>query len=90
MTRKQIRNEIIVLFMAGHETTANVLAWVWYLISQSPEVEKKLHEELANVLGDRPPNFEDIENLTFTRAILDETMRLYPPVPVLSRQAQKR
>ena len=89
MTRKQIRNEIIVLFMAGHETTANVLAWVWYLISQSPEVEKKLHEELANVLGDRPPNFEDIENLTFTRAILDETMRLYPPVPVLSRQAQK-
>jgi len=89
MTRKQIRNEIIVLFMAGHETTANVLSWTWYLISQSPDVEKKLHEELATVLGDRTPTFADIENLKYTRAILDETMRLYPPVPILSRQALK-
>ncbi len=89
MTRKQIRNEIIVLFMAGHETTANVLAWTWYLISQSPDVEKKLHEELDQVLGDRPPVMEDIANLPYTRAILDETMRLYPPVPILSRQALK-
>ncbi|HIQ15337.1 MAG TPA: cytochrome P450 [Leucothrix sp.] len=89
MTRKQIRNEIIVLFMAGHETTANVLAWTWYLISQSPDVEKKLHNELDQVLGDRPPVMEDIENLPYTRAILDETMRLYPPVPILSRQALK-
>ncbi|MCF6190648.1 MAG: cytochrome P450 [Cocleimonas sp.] len=89
MTRKQIRNEIIVLFMAGHETTANVLAWTWYLISQSPDVEKKLHEELDQALGDRPPVMEDIANLPYTRAILDETMRLYPPVPILSRQALK-
>lgn len=89
MTRKQIRNEIIVLFMAGHETTANVLAWTWYLISESPEVEKKLHKELDQVLGDKPPVMEDIENLPYTRAILDETMRLYPPVPILSRQALK-
>ena len=89
MTRKQIRNEIIVLFMAGHETTANVLAWTWYLISQSPEVEKKLHQELEEVLGDRTPEYADIENLIYTRAILDETMRLYPPVPILSRQALK-
>jgi len=89
MTRKQIRNEIIVLFMAGHETTANVLAWTWYLISQSPEVEKKLHQELEQVLGDRPPEYADLENLHYTRAILDETMRLYPPVPILSRQALK-
>ena len=89
MTREQIRNEIIVLFMAGHETTANVLAWTWYLISQSPEVENKLHEELDSVLGDRTPTFEDVANLPYTRAILDETMRLYPPVPILSRQALK-
>ncbi len=89
MTRKQIRNEIIVLFMAGHETTANVLAWTWYLISQSPEVEKKLHEELESALEGRTPQMEDIENLPYTRAILDETMRLYPPVPILSRQALK-
>jgi len=89
MTRKQIRNEIIVLFMAGHETTANVLAWTWYLISQSPDVEKKLHEELNRVLDGRTPKMEDIENLEYTRAILDETMRLYPPVPILSRQTLK-
>lgn len=89
MTRKQIRNEIIVLFMAGHETTANVLAWTWYLISQAPDVEKKLHEELDSVLGNRVPEYADVENLKYTRAILDETMRLYPPVPILSRQALK-
>lgn len=89
MTRKQIRNEIIVLFMAGHETTANVLAWTWYLLSQAPDVEKKLHQELDEVLGGRVPEYADVENLKYTRAILDETMRLYPPVPILSRQALK-
>lgn len=89
MTREQIRNEIIVLFMAGHETTANVLSWTWYLISQSPDVEKKLHDELDSVLNGRLPEYADVENLKYTRAILDETMRLYPPVPILSRQALK-
>ncbi|RTZ67399.1 MAG: cytochrome P450 [Aquificaceae bacterium] len=89
MTREEIRNEIIVLFMAGHETTANVLSWMWYLLSQAPEVEKKLHEELARELGGKTPSFEDIERLPYTRAILDETMRLYPPVPVLARMASE-
>jgi len=89
MTREQIRNEIIVLFMAGHETTANVLAWTWYLISQAPDVEEKLHQELQEVLDGRTPEYADVENLKYTRAILDETMRLYPPVPILSRQALK-
>lgn len=89
MTRKQIRNELIVLFMAGHETTANVLSWTWYLISQSPNVESKLHQELDEVLQGRIPTFEDVDKLHYTRAILDETMRLYPPVPILSRQALK-
>lgn len=87
MTKQQIRNELIVLFMAGHETTANVLAWTWYLISQSPEVEAKLHAELDQVLEGRTPEMADVENLKYTRAILDETMRLYPPVPILSREA---
>lgn len=87
MTKKQIRNELIVLFMAGHETTANVLAWTWYLISQTPEVEAKLHAELDEVLAGRIPEMADVENLKYTRAILDETMRLYPPVPILSREA---
>jgi len=89
MSREQIRNEIIVLFMAGHETTANVLAWTWYLLSQAPDVEQKLQQELEEVLGDRVPEYADVENLKYTRAILDETMRLYPPVPILSRQALK-
>ena len=87
MTKKQIRNELIVLFMAGHETTANVLAWTWYLISQAPGVEKKLHDELDQVLSGRIPTMADVESLKYTRAILDETMRLYPPVPILSREA---
>jgi len=89
MTRKQIRNELVVFFLAGHETTANVLTWTWYLISQSPDVEKKLHAELDQVLQGRTPEFSDVENLQYTRAIVDETMRLYPPVPILSRQALK-
>ena len=89
MTRKQIRNELIVFFLAGHETTANVLAWTWYLISQAPDVEQKLHQELDDVLDGRVPEYADIEKLKYTRAILDETMRLYPPVPILSRQALK-
>jgi len=87
MTKQQIRNELIVLFMAGHETTANVLAWTWYLVSQAPEVEAKLHAELDQVLAGRTPEMDDVENLKYTRAILDETMRLYPPVPILSREA---
>ena len=89
LTREQIRNEIIVLFMAGHETTANSLAWCWYLLSQSPDVEAKLHAELDEVLGDRLPSFADVAKLPYTRAIFDETVRLYPPVPILSRQASE-
>jgi len=89
LSREQIRNEIIVLFMAGHETTANSLSWCWYLLSQSPDVEAKLHAELDEVLGDRLPNFADVAKLPYTRAIFDETVRLYPPVPILSRQASE-
>lgn len=83
----QIRNELIMLFLAGHETTANTLAWTWYLVSQRADVEERLHQEIAQVLGDRPPAYEDLPKLIYTRAILDESMRLYPPVPILSRQA---
>jgi cytochrome P450 len=87
LTAMQLRNELIVLFMAGHETMANTLSWAWYLISQAPEVEKKLHEELDCVLGLRSATLEDLDKLTFTRAIIDETLRLYPPIPLLSREA---
>jgi cytochrome P450 len=87
LTTEAIRNELIVLFMAGHETTANTLAWAWYLISQCPEVEQRLHEEVDSVLGSGSACFDDFNKLPFTQAIIDETLRLYPPVPILSREA---
>lgn len=82
------RNEAIVMFMAGHETTANTLTWAWYLLAASPKHAAMLHAELDEVLGGRLPNLADLPRLPFTRAIIEETLRLYPPVPVLSRQAR--
>src|SRR5215472_10259040 len=82
-----LRNEAAVIFMAGHETTANSLAWAWYLLSQAPEVEERLHAELAKVLAGRLPTLDDVPALPYTRAIFEETVRLYPPVPLLARQA---
>jgi len=87
LTQLQIRNELIVLFMAGHETTANTLAWAWYLISQCPEVEERLHKEVDAVIKAGSTTFDDFSKLPYTRAIIEETMRLYPPVPILSREA---
>lgn len=82
----QIRNEATVIFMAGHETTANVLAWTWYLLASDPRVEARLHAELSHVLGTRAPGYDDVAALKYTRAIIEEAMRLYPPVPILSRE----
>jgi cytochrome P450 len=89
LSAEALRNEAAVLFMAGHETTANTLAWTWYLLSQAPDVEARLHAELDQVLGGRPPTIADLPRLVFTRAVLDETLRLYPPVPILPREALK-
>ncbi|MGR8933683.1 MAG: cytochrome P450 [Gammaproteobacteria bacterium] len=88
MSPQQLRNELITLIIAGYETTANTLAWAWYLISQRPDVEVRLHEEIDRVLEGRSPAYEDVSRLVYTRAIVDETLRLYPPLPVLSRQAK--
>jgi cytochrome P450 len=82
-----LRNEAVVLFMAGHETTANSLAWTWLCLSQAPRVEARLHAELEEVLGGRLPTLADVPRLLYTRAIFDEVLRLYPPVPFLSREA---
>lgn len=87
--KEALRNEAAVLFMAGHETTANSLAWTWYLLSQTPGVEARLHAEIDAVLGGRPPTLEDVPKLVYTRAIFEETLRLYPPVPMLTREAVK-
>ena len=89
LSRDAIRNEAAVIFMAGHETTANTLAWAWFLLSQSPRVAEKLHAELDEVLGSRTPTFKDVANLPYTRAVIEETLRLYPPVPILAREAME-
>ena len=87
LDREAIRNEAAVLFMAGYETTANTLAWTWYLLSQAAEVESRLHQEVDAVLGTRPATLEDVPKLVYTRAVLEEALRLYPPVPLLVREA---
>jgi cytochrome P450 len=73
--------------MAGHETTAQALAWTWYLLSQHPQAEAKLHEELANVLAGRTPRHEDLADLRYTRMVIEESMRLYPPAHTLAHQS---
>jgi cytochrome P450 len=87
LSPEALRYEAAVLFMAGHETTANTLAWAWYLLSQAPEVEARLHAELDGTLAGRLPTIGDIAALPYTRAVIDETLRLYPPVPLLAREA---
>lgn len=88
MGRKAVRNEAIVMFMAGHETTANALAWCWYLLDYDPQAMARLQHELDDVLGGRTPCYEDVAKLPYTMAVFEEAMRLYPPVPMLSRQAR--
>ncbi len=80
MTDQQIRDEIVTLFLAGHETTANALSWTWYLLAQHPAVEQKLHNELDSMLHGRPPTLADLKSLPYTEQVLQEAMRLYPPV----------
>ncbi|WP_237153727.1 cytochrome P450 [Oryzibacter oryziterrae] len=87
LSRDAIRNEAAVIFMAGYETTATTLAWAWYLVSQDADVRARLHKEVDAALGDREPTHQDLAKLEFTRAIIEETLRLYPPVPLLAREA---
>jgi cytochrome P450 len=88
LNASEVRDEVITIFMAGHETTAVTMTWVWYLLSQHPVEETKLHEELAAVLEGRNPTVEDLPKLRFTRMIIEEAMRLFPPAPGMSiRQA---
>ncbi|HEV7263441.1 MAG TPA: cytochrome P450 [Falsiroseomonas sp.] len=87
MDRRAFRNEAIVLFMAGHETTANVLAWALFILTQDHRSAARLHAELDAVLAGRAATLGDLPRLPFARAVVEETMRLYPPVPLLSREA---
>lgn len=89
MTDEQLRDEAMTIFLAGHETTANALTWTWYLLSQHPEVEAKLHAEVDAVLNERPPGHDDLPALRYTEMVLAESMRLYPPAWILGRRALK-
>ena len=86
LSREAIRNEAAVMFLAGHETTANTLSFVWFLLSQCRDVETRLHTEIDTVLGDRNPTLADVATLPYVRAVLDETLRLYPSIPLLARE----
>lgn len=87
MSDRQLRDESLTIMTAGHETTAVALSWMWYLLAQHKNVERKLHNELSGVLGGRVPTFEDLPNLKYTLMIIEEALRLYPPVWVVGRMA---
>jgi cytochrome P450 len=86
MTAKEVRDEVVTIFMAGHETTAQALTWTWYLLSLHPAVEAKLAAELRVVLDGRMPQYEDIAKLRYTRMVIEEAMRLYPPAHTMARE----
>jgi len=87
MSDQQVRDEAMTLFLAGHDTTANALAWTWYLLSQHSEAEARLLAELNEVLGGRTPSFSDLPKLVYTGMVFAEAMRLYPPAYILVRTA---
>ena len=87
MTPKQLRDETMTLFLAGHETTAITLSWTWYLLGQNPGVEARLHKELRGALGGRRPEVADLARLPYLHAVIKEVLRLYPPAYILARVA---
>jgi cytochrome P450 len=87
MTDRQLRDEAMTLFMAGHETTANTLAWTWYLLAQHPDVESRLHAELDSVLAGRAPTFDDLPRLPYADQVITEALRIYPTVWLIGREA---
>jgi cytochrome P450 len=86
MSDKQVRDEALTLFLAGHETTANALSWTWYLLSQNPDAEARFHVEIDEVLEGRLPSFDDLPNLKYVERVFSEAMRLYPPAWGIGRR----
>jgi cytochrome P450 len=87
MSDKQLRDEAMTIFLAGHETTANALAWTWYVLSKHPDVQRTLHAELRTVLGGRVPTLADLPQLRYTTMVINEALRLFPPVWGIGRTA---
>ena len=90
MTDQQVRDEAMTIFLAGHETTANALTWLWYLVGGAPDVEAKLHEEIDRVLQGRLPTLADVPSLPYVERVVTESMRLYPPAWIIGRRALDR
>jgi cytochrome P450 len=87
MSDQQLRDEVITFLLAGHETTAMALSWTWYALARWPEVGQRLRRELDDQLGGRPPVADDLAHLPYNRAVLQESLRLYPPSVIIPRQA---
>jgi cytochrome P450 len=87
MSDEQLRDEVMTLFLAGHETTANALSWTWYLLAQHPEIEARLFVEISDVLSGKLPTAGDVSRLPYTEMVVKESMRLYPPAWAVGRQA---
>jgi len=87
ITEQKIRDQIMTFFMVGNETPATGSMWTWYLLAENPEVATKLHDEVDHVLGDRLPSGQDFDRLRYTRMVFAESMRLYPPVWLMTRRA---
>ncbi|MBA2662936.1 MAG: cytochrome P450 [Bradymonadaceae bacterium] len=89
MSDRQLRDEAITMFLAGHETTALAVSYAWYLLTRHPESAQRLHEEVDAVLGDRSAGVDDVASLEYTKAVILETMRLYPPAWIIGREASR-
>jgi cytochrome P450 len=86
-SRVELRDSVVTILGAGTETTAVALGWAWYLLAKNPEAERMLRHEVDSILGERRPTFDDLAKLVYTRMVIDETLRLYPPAHVISRTA---
>jgi cytochrome P450 len=87
MSDQELRDEVMTFMLAGHETTANALTWTWFLLSEHPDAEHRVRAECRQVVGERLPTFADLEHLTYTKMVFQESMRLYPPIPFIARTA---
>lgn len=87
MSDQQARDEVVTIFFAGHETTAAAMTWAFYLLSEHPEVEERVRDELATILNGRAPAFADLPRLTYTQQVINEVLRLYPPAYLFAREA---
>ena len=87
MSRRQLRDEVMTFLLAGHETTAVALAWTWYLLARHPDIAEQARAEVVGALGDRPPTVADLPHIPLARMVVEEAMRLYPPVWGVGRQA---